>query len=126
MPRIEIEVQLAPDTVNDNVNVFRSDFVLELSEGGSYYKDDMGDGRDGGICTIEFPQLAAIKKPVKAKLVVEMEREPGYYWVAVGILLPTWEIREYKDGRWWDFHGQSYAANTYNDVDEDRIARRAK
>ena len=75
MPKVEIEVQLAPDTVNSNVSVFHSDFVLNLSGSGTYYKDDCGDGRDGGICTTEFPQLAAIKKPVKAKLIIEMEEE---------------------------------------------------
>lgn len=117
MKTVKIEVQLAPS--GRGIDVFGADKMLKKAEIGSY-KDQHGRFRDTSIDIDEFPELKQITKPTFARLIINVPREEGYYWVKLD---DEWLIREWTGENWMSFHGNNYDEDMYNEIDETKIER---
>jgi hypothetical protein len=85
---LEIPVQLAPMKLKGgkvgSFDIYPAEQKLILEIDGDYYVTDIDESTGNSeISVAEFPELKAIDngKIVRAKLVIEYERQPGWYRV---------------------------------------------
>lgn len=102
---LEIPVQLAPSKVNggkvSSFDIYSVEQNLILEIDGDYYVTEIEESTGNSeIVVAEFPELKAIDngKIVRAKLVIEYERQPGWYRVERSLVKQA----AFWDGRYWE------------------------
>lgn len=112
---LEIAVQLAPEKAKGVVatfDVYPADTKLLLDPDGDYYSDENYETAASIMFLDEFPELQAVVNGnvIKAKLVIEYERKPGWYKVE--------RHQEKQVARWDGVHWETLISNaTLNDDD---------